>query len=236
MQVIPAVDVLGGRAVRLLRGDYDEVTHYGDDPADMVMAWAGEGAELVHVVDLAGARDGTLDHELIARLGALDVDIQYGGGIRRPEAAAVVLDAGIDHVVAGSVLLGDEADTFVSGVPAASIVAAIDVRSGRARGSGWRDEGIGADEALERIVGLGVTTVLATGIETDGTMGGPDLALLERFRAAAPGVRLIASGGVGALEDLAAVGSIGADAVIVGRALYERRFRLADAIARASVD
>ena len=234
MQVIPAVDVLGGRAVRLLRGDYDEVTHYGDDPADMVTAWAREGAQLVHVVDLAGARDGTLDRELIARLGALEVDIQYGGGIRRAEAAALVLEAGVSRVVAGSVLLGDDVRQFVSGIPASAIVAAIDVRSGRARGSGWRDDGIDADEALERVLDLGVTSVLATGIETDGTMHGPDLELLERFRVAAPGIRLIASGGVGTLGDLEAVSAIGADAVIVGRALYEGRFSLSEAIRRAS--
>lgn len=236
MQVIPAVDVLDGRAVRLLKGDYDDVTYYADDPAAMVRAWADEGATLVHVVDLGGARNGSLDRDLVARLGRLDVPIQYGGGIRTAEAAAQVFGAGISRVVAGSVLLGDGAERFVSGVPTAAIVAAIDVRAGRARGSGWRDDGVDADRALDRIVQLGVTTVLATGIETDGTMAGPDLALLRRFRSAAPDSRLIASGGVGSLADLDAVAAIGADAVIVGRALYEGRFRLADAIRLASIE
>ena len=229
MQVIPAVDVLDGRAVRLLQGDFDHVTHYGDDPTEVVRAWADDGASLVHVVDLGGARDGSLDRDLVARLGALEVPVQYGGGIRTVDAAARVLDAGISRVVAGSVLLGGSAPHFVAGVPASVIVAAIDVRSGRARGSGWRDDGMDADQAFDRIIGLGIATVLATGIETDGTMEGPDLELLGRFRSAAPECHLIASGGVGSLEDLEAVAAIGADAVIVGRALYERRFTLSEA-------
>jgi len=234
MQVIPAVDVLDGRAVRLLQGDFDHVTHYGDDPTEVVRAWADDGASLVHVVDLGGARDGSLDHDLVARLGMLDVPIQYGGGIRTSEAAALVLEAGISRVVAGSALLGDGAERFVSGVPRAAIVAAIDVRAGRARGSGWRDDGIDADRALDRIVQLGIATLLATGIETDGTMAGPDLALLRRVRSAAPDCRLIASGGVGSLEDLDAVAAVGTDAVVVGRALYERRFTLVEAVHAAS--
>jgi phosphoribosylformimino-5-aminoimidazole carboxamide ribotide isomerase len=236
MQVIPAVDVLEGRAVRLLRGEYDQVTYYADDPTEAVRMWADQGAELVHVVDLGGARDGSFNRDLVARLGSLEIAIQYGGGIRTVEAAAHVLEAGISRVVAGSVLLSDGAERFVAGIPISAIVAAIDVRGGRARGSGWRDEGIDADRALGRITQLGVTTVLATGIETDGTMSGPDLALLRRFRSAAPGSRLIASGGVGSLDDLDAVAAVGADAVIVGRALYEGRFRLAEAIRHASIE
>lgn len=236
MQVIPAVDVLDGRAVRLLRGDYDQVTYYADDPTEAVRIWADQGAELVHVVDLGGARDGSLNRDLVTRLGSLEIAIQYGGGIRTAEAAVEVLEAGISRVVAGSVLLSDGAEHFVAGIPTSAIVAAIDVRAGRARGSGWRDEGIDAGQALDRIMQLGIGTVLATGIETDGTMAGPDVAMLRRFRSTAPGSHLIASGGVGSLDDLDVVAGVGADAVIVGRALYEGRFRLAEAIRRASIE
>lgn len=234
MQVIPAVDVLDGLAVRLARGDYNAVTRYSDDPIAVVEGWAAEGAELVHVVDLEGARSGVPDFGLIVRLGSLGIPIQYGGGIRTAGAAETALAAGLSRIVVGSVLLTDEASRFVAGLDPRTIVAGIDVRLGRARGSGWSDEGMDADEALDRVLSLGLTSTLVTGIETDGMMTGPDLRLLERFLLAAPEMRLVASGGVGVLGDLEAVAAIGADAVIVGRALYEQRFTLTEAVAAAS--
>ncbi|MGB5732758.1 MAG: HisA/HisF-related TIM barrel protein [Acidimicrobiia bacterium] len=233
MQVIPAVDVLDGSAVRLARGVYDAVTRYSDDPIAVVEDWAAKGAELVHVVDLEGARSGVPDLGLMMQLGSLGIPIQYGGGIRTADVARAALDAGLSRIVVGSALLDDDAGRFVARVDTESIVAGIDVRLGRARGSGWRDEGINADDALGRVLALGLDTVLATGIETDGMMTGPDLELLSRFRSAAPRCRLIASGGVGSLDDLDALAALGADAVVVGRALYERRFTFEDAVERA---
>ena len=234
MQVIPAVDVLGGNAVRLAQGDYDQVTRYADDPIEMVRHWADAGADLVHVVDLEGARSGVLNRGLVERLGAVDVPIQFGGGIRNVASAEVAFAAGLSRVVVGSVLLGDGAGEFVSALDPEAIVAGVDVRSGRARGSGWEDDGVDADAALERVLDLGLTTILATGIETDGMMVGPDLELLARFRAQAPAARLIASGGVGSLDDFDALVALGADAVVVGRALYEDRFAFAEALDRAA--
>lgn len=232
MHVIPAVDVLGGNAVRLAQGDYEQVTRYADDPIEMVQQWADAGADLVHVVDLEGARSGVLNRGLVERLGAVGVPIQFGGGIRTVASAEAALDAGISRLVVGSVLLGDDAADFASALDSEAIVAGVDVRSGRARGSGWEDDGVEADEALRRVLDLGISTVLATGIETDGMMVGPDLTLLERFRAMAPSCRLIASGGVGTLEDFDALVTLGADAVVVGRALYEQRFTFEQARAR----
>jgi phosphoribosylformimino-5-aminoimidazole carboxamide ribotide isomerase len=230
--VIPAVDVLDGRAVRLARGDYNAVTSYADDPIAAVESWAAQGATLVHVVDLEGARSGVPDFGIIMALGSLDTPIQYGGGIRTADTAEAALEAGLSRIVVGSALLDADADHFVARLDREAVVAGIDVRLGRARGSGWRDEGVDADEALDRVLALGLNTVLATGIETDGMMNGPDLALLARFRSAAPGCHLIASGGVGSLDDLDALRDLGADAVVVGRALYERRFTLEDAVGR----
>ena len=232
MQVIPAVDVLGGNAVRLAQGDYAKVTRYADDPIEMVRHWADAGAEVVHVVDLEGARSGVLNLELVERLGAIGIPIQFGGGIRTVESAEVAFGAGVSRIVVGSVLLGEGAADFVAELNADSIVAGVDVRSGRARGSGWKDDGVEAGEALQRVLELGLTTILATGIETDGMMVGPDLALLERFRAMAPSCRLIASGGVGTLSDFDALVALGADAVVVGRALYEHRFTFEEAVGR----
>jgi len=234
MKVIPAVDVLEGIAVRLAQGDYDAVTRYSDDPISVVEDWAAKGAELVHVVDLEAARSGVPDFGLMMQLGSLNVPIQYGGGIRTPDAAEAALEAGLSRIVVGSALLDGNAAKFVSRVDAEVIVAGIDVRQGRARGSGWRDEGVNADEALDRVLALGLRSVLATGIETDGMMTGPDLELLTRFRSVAPGCHLIASGGVGSIDDLDALVELGADAVVVGRALYERRFTFEDAVERVS--
>jgi len=235
MQVIPAVDVLEGRAVRLLRGDYDAVTRYGDDPYAVMRRWRDEGADLVHVVDLGGAKTGCPDPVLLERLAAtVDVPFQLGGGIRTSESAAAALTAGATQVVAGSALLGDGAGEFASAIGPERIVAALDVRHGRARGSGWLDDGVPFQAALSQVVALGVGSLLITGIETDGTMDGPDVTLLEETRAAAPGCRIIASGGVGSLDDLTALAALGADAVVIGRALYEGRFSLSAAIDRVS--
>jgi len=194
--------------------------------------WAAQGAELVHVVDLEGARSGVPDFGLMSQLGSLSIPIQYGGGIRTAEAAEAAIEAGLSRIVVGSALLDDDAARFVARVDTDVIVAGIDVRLGRARGSGWMDEGVNADEALDRVLTLGLSSVLATGIETDGMMSGPDLELLARFRFAALGSRLIASGGVGSLDDLDALVELGADAVVVGRALYERQFTFEQAIER----
>ena len=233
MQVIPAVDVLDGRAVRLAQGDYDAVTRYSDDPISVARGWAAKGADLVHVVDLEAARSGVPDFGLMMRFGSLGIPIQYGGGIRTADAAEAALEAGLTRLVVGSALLDDNAARFVSRVDAEAIVAGIDVRQGRARGSGWRDEGMNADEALDRVLALGLKSVLATGIETDGMMTGPDLELLTRFRSVDPACRLIASGGVGSLDDLDTLVELGANAVVVGRALYEDRFTFEDAVERA---
>src|SRR5665811_157018 len=125
MQVIPAVDVLDGKAVRLLRADYDAVPRYGDDPWAVVSRWRDEGADLVHVVDLGGARTGVPDRGLVAGLATVGVPFQLGGGIRTPEAAAAALRAGAVQVVVGSVLLGDGAEAFVSAVGPDAILSLI---------------------------------------------------------------------------------------------------------------
>ena len=234
MQAIPAVDVLEGRAVRLLRGDYDAVTRYGDDPYAVMSRWRDEGADLVHVVDLGGAKTGCPDPALLKGLAAtVDVPFQLGGGIRTPDGAAAAIAVGATRVVVGSILLGEDAAAFVSAFGPESMVAALDVRGGRARGSGWQGDGVPFEVALDRILALGIETLLVTGIETDGTMDGPDVPLLARVRDAAPSVRLIASGGVGSLDDLDTLVALEADAIVIGKALYEGRFSLGEALARA---
>ncbi len=228
MEIIPAVDVLAGSVVRLMHGDYGAVTRYGDDPVARVSAFLAEGASLVHVVDLEGARSGKPDDRLLTALAATGGRFQIGGGIRTAEAANRVLFKGAARVVMGSAAVW-EPEVLAGVGEIQRVVAAIDVRKGRATGGGWLDDGRALDGVLDGVAGVGVQRVLVTGIDTDGTMDGPDLALLRRVMADGR-FAVIASGGVGSLDDLRRVAEVGCEGVIVGRALYEGRFTLAEAL------
>lgn len=231
VQIIPAVDVLNGRVVRLMHGDYDRVTVYADDPVAQARSWADQGAALVHVVDLAGAKSGEPDVALWASLAAAGVTFQVGGGIRTADLARRALDAGAARVVMGTAAVWEP--EILAGVgDLGNVVAAVDVKGGRATGAGWLDEGRAVPDVLDGLAAVGCERMLVTGIGRDGTMEGPETDLLRtvlgdgRFA-------VIASGGVGTLEDLQTVAALGCEGVIVGRALYERRFTVADAIAAA---
>jgi len=229
MEIIPAVDVLGGKVVRLMEGSYDEVTEYGADPVARALSWMDAGARLVHVVDLEGARSGRPSPELWSRLASAEVRFQVGGGIRTPADARSALEAGAERVVMGTAAIW-QPETLTELTDAmASLVAAVDVRDGRATGSGWMDEGRDLDSVLDDLRRAGVRRILVTGIGSDGTMQGPEMDLLslvvDRREFA-----VIASGGVGTLDDLVAVADLGCEASIVGRALYEGRFSLKEAI------
>jgi phosphoribosylformimino-5-aminoimidazole carboxamide ribotide isomerase len=231
MDLLPAVDVLGGRVVRLRQGRKDEVTVYGNDPARQLRIWADQGAPLVHVVDLTGAFEGTWDQELWHKLGETGVRFQAGGGIRSVETATATLAAGAARVVVGSAAVWD-AKLLLSILEAAGserVVAAVDVRAGMALGAGWTDEGRPLEEVLEQLIGAGVSRALVTGIVTDGVLSGPAVDLFLRCAELAPGIKLIASGGVGSLDDLRKLRSLPLDGAIVGRALYEGEFTIQEA-------
>lgn len=237
MQVIPAVDILDGSAVRLMKGDYARVREYGDDPVGIAEQFVDDGASLVHVVDLDAARGRSGAAAMIASLGRSGVAFQLGGGIRNARMAREAITLGARRVVIGSVLLGElsAASEIVDEVGADAVVAAIDVRDGRALGSGWTDGGIALTDALARVAGLEIQRALVTGIETDGTMDGPAVELFAEIREKLPGLRIIASGGVGSLEDVRflSTSGIGVEAVIIGRAFYENRFTVPEAIKAA---
>jgi phosphoribosylformimino-5-aminoimidazole carboxamide ribotide isomerase len=231
LQIIPAVDVLDGRVVRLMHGDYDRVTVYADDPVVQARSWIDQGAALVHVVDLAGAKSGEPDVALWESLAAAGVTFQVGGGIRTADLARRALEAGATRVVMGTAAVWEPEILAQVGVPGA-VVAAVDVKGDRATGAGWLDEGRALPDVLDGLAGVGCERMLVTGIGRDGTMEGPETDLLRtvvgdgRFA-------VIASGGVGTLDDIAAVDALGCEGVIVGRALYEQRFTVGDAIAGA---
>jgi phosphoribosylformimino-5-aminoimidazole carboxamide ribotide isomerase len=223
-QVIPAVDLLGDEAVRLERGDYERVMLREADPAALVRRFAAAGADLVHVVDLDGARSGRLRPELIGTLAAAarPAAVQASGGIRSIDDARALLDAGAARVIVGTAAFAtdDALATFAAALGDALVVA-IDCRDGRIAVRGWgEDAAIGIDEALERCVAAGVVRLHCTAIDRDGTLGGPDLALLERV-VARSGLHVVAAGGVSSEADIDAVAATGCEGAVVGRALLE---------------
>jgi phosphoribosylformimino-5-aminoimidazole carboxamide ribotide isomerase len=236
MQVIPAVDVLDGLVVRLMNGRYDEATTYGSDPVEVGTAWMADGAELIHVVDLNGARSGEPDSDLWKALGESGVVFQIGGGIRDQTTAEKAVQAGAARVVVGTATVhgGRALHKIAAAVGHTRVVAAIDVRSDRARGAGWTDEGAPVRDVVHGVVGSGVGVAIVTGIERDGAMSGPDIKLLAQVSDLAPSLRIIASGGVDSLAAIADLRSLECEAAIIGRALYEGSFTLPDAIAAAS--
>lgn len=228
MQVIPAVDVLDGKVVRLMRGSFSEVTVYGSDPVAVAADWIESGAQLVHLVDLEGARSGRPDPSLWQRFAAAGVPFQVGGGIRDVATARSALDSGAVRVVLGTAAVWNPA--ILSGIGAPDrVVAAVDVADGEALGAGWTGKGRNLPAALQGLQAKGIQRLLITSIARDGTMDGPDLALIGAVSELVPGMRLIASGGVGELSDLQTLADAGCEAAIVGRALYEERFTIEQA-------
>lgn len=237
MQVIPAIDVLDGRAVRLMRGEYKHVTVYDEDPVSVALAWKDAGIELVHVVDLDAARGRSPSVvDVVAGLSAGGVRCQVGGGIRTPDNAKEMISKGADRVVVGSAFV--DRSGLGEGIAAAvgpdRVVAAIDVREGLALGHGWSGGGTPYLDVVNRTLDTGVRTLLVTAIEVDGTMEGPAVELLETVAAVDASIRLIASGGVGSLNDIRGLAAGSSEAVIIGRALYEGRFTVGEAVGVAA--
>jgi phosphoribosylformimino-5-aminoimidazole carboxamide ribotide isomerase len=236
-ELLPAIDLRGGRVVRLLRGDFDAETIYADDPAVIAGAFVAEGATWLHVVDLDGARAGEpRQAEAIAGIVAAVGErarVQRAGGLRGGASVAAALAGGAARVVVGTAALADPAfaATLVEVHGPATIAAALDVRAGLAVGGGWLAgaQGRPVEEVLETLGAAGVETFVVTAIARDGTLAGPDLALLERLIRQDRG-RLIASGGIGSLDDLRRVRAVGCAGAILGRALYEARFTVVEAI------
>jgi phosphoribosylformimino-5-aminoimidazole carboxamide ribotide isomerase len=233
----PAIDIRGGHAVRLLQGDYARETTYDADPVDAAVRWAEDGAEFLHVVDLDGAKTGSPQNlEAVRRIAsAVECPIQVGGGLRDAESVTAVLDTGAERVVIGTAALRDSA--FLAEVLSQQgdrVVVSVDARNGRVALEGWTEAG--KESVVEAVAALserGVARFLCTAIEVDGTMEGPALGELTQI-AEATQAKVIASGGVGKLEHLEALARQAPDnieGVIVGRALYEGRFTVHQAMA-----
>ena len=239
--VIPAIDLRGGRVVRLAGGDFARETAYARDPMETAREFAAAGAAWIHVVDLDGARQGNPVHgALMAQMASAvgeSVRLEFAGGLRTGEAVTAALAAGAARVAIGTAALLDPAFAaqLVRAHGSGRIAVALDVRDGLALGEGWRPgaAGLPPEDALRTLADAGVVTFEATSIARDGLMNGPDLDLLARLVELNRG-EVIASGGIRSEEDLAAVRSIGCGGAIVGRALYEGGLDLASALRRQS--
>ena len=233
----PAIDLQGGQAVRLRQGDFAQTPVFRDDPVDQATRVAAEGAESLHVVDLDGAREGQPVHAaLVASIAAaFPGTVHLGGGLRSRAAIETALATGVDRVVVGTAvvddaeLLGWAIDRLGDG-----LVVALDARQGKLATHGWtqvtdRD----AVEVATSLVNMGVRRLAYTDIGRDGTLGGPNIAAMKRLSEAAPPLRLIASGGISSLDDLARLRDldvVNLDGIIVGRALYEGRFTVSEGL------
>jgi phosphoribosylformimino-5-aminoimidazole carboxamide ribotide isomerase len=235
MRLYPAIDMLGGKAVRLTRGDYGAKKVYDEDPLGAARAWVEQGAKRLHVVDLDGARDGmpaNLEH-LRRIAGELDVPVQFGGGLRSLAAIEAVIDAGVERAILGTAAFADPAllEAALLRWPGRVLVS-VDVREGRVSTDGWTQQ-IDGDTA-QAIAGLaerGANDLVYTNVDRDGMLQGPDVAEVARVVQLVQG-SLVYSGGIGSLADLQALAALDEPAlagVIVGKALYEERFTIAAA-------
>jgi phosphoribosylformimino-5-aminoimidazole carboxamide ribotide isomerase len=239
-ELYPAIDLRGGRCVRLYQGDFDRETVYGADPVDQARRFADEGASWIHVVDLDAARTGEpVNRPVIAAIaGAVEVPVQTGGGVRDLGAAKSMADAGVARVVVGTAAVEDPR-LVARMVPMVAVAVGLDVRGREVSLRGW-EQGAGTDVAdlLPTFEGEGASAAVVTQIDVDGTGFGPDLDVYTELLAVST-LPLVASGGVGTLDHLRALADLEVagrrlHGVIVGRALYEGAFTLAEALSAVS--
>jgi phosphoribosylformimino-5-aminoimidazole carboxamide ribotide isomerase len=239
VKLYPAIDMLGGKAVRLVRGDFDAKKIYDEDPLAAARAWVRAGARRLHLVDLDGARAGrpvNLHH--VRRIAAeLDVPVQLGGGLRTLDALRAAADAGAHRLILGTAAFADAqlVERALAAYGTERIVVSVDVRDGLVSVEGWtKPTGIGVEQAFAGLLERGVRELAYTNVDRDGMLEGPSLDDVRVAARSADGARLIYSGGIGALADLRALTELkepALDGVIVGKALYERRFTVEQALA-----
>jgi phosphoribosylformimino-5-aminoimidazole carboxamide ribotide isomerase len=242
-KILPAIDLRGGRVVRLRQGDFAQETAYSDDPVAVAVEFAAAGARWLHVVDLDGASTGVPAHvattQAIAAAVGGEVRVEAAGGLRTAASVRRALAAGASRVVLGTAALRDPAfaAAAIRDHGAERVAVAIDVRGDRASGDGWDESAPTTDafEAMIALAGVGVTTFEVTSIDRDGLLEGPDLELLTRAVDLGIG-RIVASAGISSVDDIAAVRAIGCAGAIVGRALYEGQLSLRDALSTAAAN
>ena len=233
MLVIPAIDILGGRCVRLVQGDYARATAYADDPVEVARAHVAAGARRLHVVDLDAARGTGDNHAVVERLlKAVDVEVQMAGGIRTAKRLDGWLALGASYAVMGTAAVRQpDVLAACAGSHPGRVLAALDVKQGRPAVTGWTaTEAVDLDALLEEWSELQLAGVMLTCVDRDGTMAGPDLATLARVMAGSR-APVLYGGGIGSVADLKSLAASGAAAAILGKALYEGSIDIKAALA-----
>jgi phosphoribosylformimino-5-aminoimidazole carboxamide ribotide isomerase len=230
----PAIDIMAGRAVRLVQGRFEDATTYHDDPVEAARSWVQAGARYLHVVDLDGARAGeprSIEH-LRRIVQGTGVPVQYGGGLRTVDAVRDALRAGAERVIVGTAAFHDV--DFLDEILASfgpRVVVSVDVRDGFISTSGWtKTTELPAEDAIRRLHDRGVASFVYTNVDLDGRLEGPDVDEVRRIAEAVRG-RFLYSGGIGSRDDLRALAllrQVNLSGVIVGKALYEKRFTIAE--------
>jgi len=235
MEIIPAIDLKGGRCVRLFQGDFNQETVFSDDPLAIALSWQEQGGHRLHVVDLDGAAQGKPIHlDMISRIvRGLDIPVQVGGGIRDTAAADAWLEAGVDRVVIGTAAVRDP-DMVVEVCMKHGrqrVVVSVDARDGLVALEGWRETStVPVLELAHSMAEVGVVRLLYTDIARDGALTGPDFEG-NTLLAEESGLAVLASGGVASIEHILQLEPTGVEGVIVGRALYTGAFSLSEAVA-----
>ena len=238
--IIPALDLIDGKVVRLHQGDYGQQRDYGSDPLPRLQEYASQGAAVLHLVDLTGAKDPAKRQIPLLKtlLNGVDAIVQVGGGIRTREDVKALLDAGASRVVVGSTAVREPAEVkqWFKEFGAEAIVLALDVRIDTNNRkevaiSGWQEAaGVTLEDVIDQFQPVGLKHVLCTDISRDGTLTGSNVALYQEVTARYPEIAFQSSGGIGELSDIAALRSSGVQGVIVGRALLEGKFTVSEAI------
>jgi phosphoribosylformimino-5-aminoimidazole carboxamide ribotide isomerase len=235
MELLPAIDIRGGRCVRLVQGDYDRETVFDEDPAEAAKRWWRAGASRLHVVDLDGAREGRpINTETVERIvGAVDVPVQVGGGMRSLESVRRYLEGGVERAVVGTAAVGSEAllHELLERFPE-RIVVGVDARDGVVVTEGWTDvSGVDAAGFVHGLAEAGVPRIVYTDTLRDGTLTAPNYTAIEDILALGLRLRVIYAGGVSSVEQLRRLAGTGVEGAIIGRALYTGDIDLAEALA-----
>ena len=239
MLLIPAIDIRNGNCVRLLQGDPDKETVYSSNPVDMARDFEEMGARLIHVVDLDGAFTGdTVNFDLIARIAAsVKIPIEVGGGIRTTDAVQRYLDAGIGRIILGTVVLRPQFSGIIEKFRK-NIIAGIDARNSMVATHGWKNiSEINALEFIKELKNIGIREIIYTDISTDGMLSGPNFSSIEKILTDIGGIDLIASGGISSYADILKLKEftgMGLKGCILGKAIYDRRIDLREAIRRVN--
>ncbi|OHD64209.1 MAG: 1-(5-phosphoribosyl)-5-[(5-phosphoribosylamino)methylideneamino]imidazole-4-carboxamide isomerase [Spirochaetes bacterium RBG_13_51_14] len=237
MLIIPAIDIKDGKCVRLLQGDPDRETVYSASPVDMAKRFRDAGAKLIHVVDLDGAFEGRpVNHEIVTAItSSVSIPIEIGGGVRSVETVQMYADSGIRRIIVGTVILEETFRNFIDRFRHL-LIAGVDARNSMVATHGWKKvSGMNAIQIIRAITQLGIREIIYTDIATDGMLSGPNVGAIREILSEVRGIRLIASGGISSMEDIETLSGferLGLTGCITGKALYDGRLDLREAISR----